>query len=122
MSYNIHNPVQGLTGGFGTALDNAEITVFSWSEKMNSKVFSQRFNRELSTLGFPEELTEKIKAVSKVFGVTRHLANSMIFGHILPPRDELDKIAEIMEVCPQWLGGATDRKKSYPIRETADQV
>ncbi|KTD62483.1 hypothetical protein [Legionella shakespearei] len=89
---------------------------------MNSKVFSQRFNRELASLGFPEELTEKTKAVSKVFGVTRHLANSMIFGHILPNSDTLDKIAEILEVCPQWLGGATDRKKAYPGRETAESV
>lgn len=94
----------------------------SWSEKMNSKVFSQRFNRELSTLGFPEDLVEKTKAVAKVFGVTRHLANALIFGHALPNKDELDKIAEILEVCPQWLSGATDRKKAYPGRETADSV
>ncbi len=89
---------------------------------MNSKVFSQRFNRELALLGFPEELAEKIKAVSKVFGVTRHLANAMIFGHILPDKDQLDKISEILEVCPQWLSGATDRKKAYAGRETADSV
>ena len=95
---------------------------FSWSEKMNSKIFSQRFNRELSALGFPEELAEKTKAVSKVFGVSRHLANSMIFGHMLPKAEELDKIAEILEVCPQWLGGATDRKKTYLSREVADNI
>ncbi|WP_133128556.1 hypothetical protein [Legionella nagasakiensis] len=89
---------------------------------MNSKVFSQRFNRELSLLGFPEEIHEKTKAVAKVFGVTRHLANAMIFGHILPPDAQLDKIAEILEVCPQWLSGASDRKKAYSGRETADQI
>lgn len=87
---------------------------------MNSKVFSQRFNRELATLGFPEELTEKIKAVSKVFDISRHLANSLIFGHILPQDEQLDKIASILEVCPQWLSGITDRKKTYASRETAD--
>jgi len=86
---------------------------------MNCKVFSQRFNRELSLLGFPEDLAEKTKAVAKVFDVTRHLANAMIFGHILPAEEQLDKIAEILEVCPQWLGGVTDRKKAYPGRETA---
>lgn len=84
---------------------------------MNSKVFSQRFNLELSILGFPEELSEKIKAVAKVFGVTRHLANAMIFGHLLPSLDQLDKIAQILEVCPQWLSGATDRKKAYPTKK-----
>ena len=87
---------------------------------MNSKVFSQRFNRELASLGFPEELAEKIKAVSKVFDVSRHLANSLIFGHVLPDAERLDKIASILEVCPQWLGGTTDRKKAYSSRETAD--
>jgi hypothetical protein len=94
--------------------------IFSWSEKMNRKVFSQRFNRELAVLGFPEDLTEKIKAVSKVFGITRHLANSLIFGHILPGNEQLDKIAEILEVCPQWLSGSTNRKKAYSNRETAE--
>lgn len=86
---------------------------------MNSKVFSQRFNRELSLLGLPEELTEKTKAVAKVFGVTRHLANGMLFGNVLPSDDQMDKIAEILEVCPQWLSGATDRKKAYSPRESA---
>lgn len=89
---------------------------------MNSKLFSQRFNRELAVLGFPEDLTEKTKAVSKVFGVTRHLANSMIFGHALPDQNQLDKIAEILEVCPQWLCGITDRKKAYSGRETTESV
>ena len=89
---------------------------------MNSKVFSQRFNRELATLGFPEDLAEKTKAVSKVFGITRHLANSLIFGHVLPNNDQLDKISEILEVCPQWLSGTTDRRKAYTGRETADSV
>lgn len=89
---------------------------------MNSKVFSQRFNRELTALGFPEDLVEKTKAVAKVFGVTRHLANSLIFGHVLPNNQQLETISEILEVCPQWLSGASDRKKAYPGRETADSV
>ena len=57
---------------------------------MNSKTFSQRFNRELSLIGFPDELTEKTKAVAKVFGVSRHLANSMLFGYCLPNMEQAD--------------------------------
>lgn len=87
---------------------------------MNSKVFSQRFNSQLSLLDFPEELSEKIKAVSKVFNVTRHLANAMIFGHLLPSTEQLDKIAKILEVCPQWLSGTTDKKKIYSGQETTE--
>lgn len=89
---------------------------------MNSKVFSQRFNRELSALGFPEDLSEKTKAVAKVFDVTRHLANAMLFGYTLPPEEQLDKIARILEVCPEWLGGKTDRKKAYVEREEVEKV
>lgn len=79
---------------------------------MSSKVFSQRFNRELSLLDFPEELTEKIKAVAKVFGVTRHMANAMIFGQITPNDEQLNKIAQVLEVCPEWLSGRTERRKT----------
>ena len=60
---------------------------------MNSKTFSQRFNRELSLIGFPDDLNEKTKAVAKVFGVSRHLANAMLFGYSLPSIEQLDKIA-----------------------------
>lgn len=88
---------------------------------MNSKIFSQRFNRELSLLGFPEGLTEKTTAVVKVFEVSRHLANAMIFGNkVLLSPEQLDKIAAILEVCPQWLSGVTDRKKPYTARDTVD--
>jgi len=86
---------------------------FQGAKKMNRKVFSQRFNRELSSMGLPEELSEKVKAVSKVFGVSRHLANAMIFGHLLPNKEQLDRIACVLEVCPNWLSGISDRKKAY---------
>lgn len=80
---------------------------------MNSKIFSQRFNRELSLNGFPEELSEKTKAVSKVFGVSRHLANAMLFGYNLPSIEQLYTIAEILEVCPLWLSGQTEKRKAF---------
>lgn len=84
---------------------------------MNSKVFSERFNRELALSGFPNDLAEKTKAVTKAFNVTSYLANAMIFGHLVPPYDQLDKIASVLEVCPEWLCGNTDRKKMYTARE-----
>ncbi len=79
---------------------------------MNSKVFAQRFNRELASLDFPEDLTEKIKAVAKVFGVSRHMANAMIFGHVMPTEEQLNRISQVFEVCPDWLSGRTERRKS----------
>ena len=87
---------------------------------MNIKVFSQRFNRELTLMDLPDDLSEKTKAVAKVFSVTRHMANAMIFGHMLPPKEQLDRIAEILDVCPHWLSGETEKRKAYSGRETVD--
>ena len=87
---------------------------------MNIKVFSQRFNRELAFMDLPDDLAEKTKAIAKVFSVTRHMANAMIFGHLIPPENQLERIAEILDVCPEWLSGKTDRRKAYSGRETVD--
>lgn len=87
---------------------------------MNSKTFSQRFNRELNLIGFPDDLNEKTKAVAKVFGVSRHLANAMLFGYSLPSMEQLDKIAAILEVCPLWLSGTTERRKGYTKEALAE--
>lgn len=89
---------------------------------MNTKIFSQRFNRELSMMGLPDDLNEKIKAVSKVFSVTRHLANAMMFGQSAPSAEILDRIAQILEVCPEWLSGETSRRKAYPERMTSEET
>lgn len=87
---------------------------------MNRKTFSQRFNREISVMGLPEDLNEKVKAVSKVFNVTRYLANAMLFGHAILSESELDHIARVLGVCPQWLCGNTERRKAYPGEELED--
>lgn len=87
---------------------------------MHAKVFSQRFNRELAAMDLPEDLNEKIKAIAKVFSVTRHMANAMLFGHLMPPTDQLDRIAEILDVCPNWLSGNTEKRKAYSGRETIE--
>ena len=89
---------------------------------MNSKLFAQRFNRELALLGFPEDLNEKIKAITKVFSVNRHIANGLIFGHFLPQADLLENIAAELEVCADWLSGATDKKRAYVARELEEMA
>jgi hypothetical protein len=89
---------------------------------MNAKVFSQRFNKELTLLGFPGELDKKIKAVADTFGVTRYLANAMIFGDVLPPEEHLNNIARILEVCPKWLSGKTDKRKDSAHRELTEDA
>lgn len=87
---------------------------------MKNQVFSERFNRELTQLDLPDDPSERPKAVAKVFGVSRHLANAMILGQMSPSEVELNRIAAILEVCPQWLCGDADKKKGYSRRETAE--
>ena len=87
---------------------------------MNKKVFSERFNNELTVNDFPAELADKTKAIAKVFGVSRHFANGMIFGDQLPSVEQLNKIAEVLDVCPQWLCGKAKKKKSFSHREVSD--
>jgi hypothetical protein len=87
---------------------------------MTHKIFSERFNRELSLLDLPEESADKIKAVAIVFNIKRHQANALILGHLSPSAEELEKIAEVLDVCPQWLAGKTEKKKSYSRRESAE--
>ena len=70
---------------------------------MNIKIFTERFNRELAMSGFPDDFSEKTKAVSKVFGVNAHLAHAMIFGHMCPSQEQLHRIAEILEAETERL-------------------
>jgi hypothetical protein len=37
----------------------------------------------------------------------------MLFGYSLPNVEQLYKIAEILEVCPLWLSGQTERRKAF---------
>ena len=41
----------------------------------------------------------------------------MLFGYLLPAPEELKKIAEILEVCPLWLSGQTEKRTTYVERE-----
>lgn len=90
---------------------------FQGSEKMNSKVFSQRFNRELELLRFPTDPRERVDAVAKVFGVKPYLANNIIFGEISLTKDQLYNIARILDVCPHFLSGLTEKRKAFPEKE-----
>ena len=84
---------------------------------MNGKVFTQRFNRELAALDFPTDIKEKVIAVNKVFGLKKQIANDMIFGYIFPTSNQLLHIARILDVCPAWLCGDTERKRTFPEKE-----
>lgn len=87
---------------------------------MNKKIFSQRFNREIMLLDFPEEFEKKIKAVKKFFGINHYLATSMLFGHVAPTGEQLERIAAALDVCPLWLSGVNDKKAQYSRKVTTE--
>ena len=93
---------------------------------MNHKTFCLRFNRELSQLGFPEEANERKEAVHKVFSVSRQSANALVFGNQLPADEDenavVNKIAMVLEVCPQWLVGVSNKRKVYSSKEAAESA
>lgn len=89
---------------------------------MNRKIFSERFNRELAMMGFPDEVADKTQAIVKSFRVTSYLANGMIFGHLIPPEPHLSKIAAALDVCVDWLCGVTDKKKPYTPQDVVVQT
>jgi len=80
---------------------------------MNAKLFSQRFNREIACFGLPDDLAEKTKGIARVFGMSRHMAHSLLFGYNMPDDEWLDKIASTLEICPMWLSGRTNKRKAY---------
>jgi len=89
---------------------------------MNRKIFSERFNRELALMGFPDDVADKTQAIVKTFRVTSYLANGMIFGHLIPSEPQLSKISAALDVSVDWLCGVTDKKKAYTPVETLEPV
>ncbi len=87
---------------------------------MTNKTFAERFNRELAQFGLPEEKNEKLRAMAKVFKISGYLANEFILGHSIPTDEQLEKIASVLDVCPQWLCGKTEKKKSVSRREVTE--
>ena len=95
--------------------DNARVTMFETPylyDMLDGKVYPLLADGAYAWDAGMTKITFKIKAVAKVFGVSRHLANAMIFGQLMPSEEQLNKIAQVLEVCPEWLSGRSERRKS----------
>jgi hypothetical protein len=77
---------------------------------MTNKVFSERLNHELNSIGMPERIDERIVTFSKVFKMPRYKSEAILNGNVLPDTELLQKLAIELEVSTAWLLG-DDRDK-----------
>jgi hypothetical protein len=70
---------------------------------MFKKDFSFKLNEELDLLGFPIEDLERISALSKVLGIKRFEAASILHGEMLPNPELMNKLTTELQINMQWL-------------------
>jgi hypothetical protein len=70
---------------------------------MTNKLFSERLNKELDSIDFPENHEQRIEALSKLIKVHRFTADSLLRGSSRPDKTILNLLAEEFEVNPDWL-------------------
>jgi hypothetical protein len=70
---------------------------------MLKKDFSFKLNEELDLLGFPTGDHDRISALSKVLGIKRFEAASILHGEVLPNNEIINKISTELQINTQWL-------------------
>ncbi len=61
-------------------------------------------------MGLPVDTNEKIKAIAKVFNISRHVAHELLYSNLLPEKEVLNIIAKVLEVNPEWLKGESKKR------------
>lgn len=77
---------------------------------MANRLFSERLNHELSEIGIPERMDERVVIFSKVFKTPRYKSAAILNGDLLPDTQLLQELATELEVSTAWLLGK-DRNK-----------
>lgn len=77
---------------------------------MTNRAFCDRLNKELSDIGMPERMEERVVMFSKVFKTPRYKSQEILNGNILPDTRLLQELAKELEVSTAWLLGK-DRSK-----------
>lgn len=70
-----------------------------------AKQFAQRLNHCLDETDAPISMRERAVILSRMLDIPKHLAWSMIEGHLLPEPDLMVRIANEFEVDLKWLSG-----------------
>lgn len=72
---------------------------------MTNRDFSVRLNKELSDIGIPEKMEERIDVFSKIFKTPKYRSQEILNGNLLPDTILLQKLAKELEVSTDWLLG-----------------
>jgi len=72
---------------------------------MTNKLFAERLNKELDSIGLPQRSEERIDAFSKLVKVPKFKAEAYLNGITIPDADILSRMAEELEVNSDWLIG-----------------
>ncbi|MBA2657071.1 MAG: hypothetical protein H0U70_08825 [Tatlockia sp.] len=75
---------------------------------MPNKVFAERLNKELDTIGLPTRSDERIEALSKLIKIPKFKAAAFLEGISLPDELTLNRLAQEFEVSIDWLLGKND--------------
>ncbi|WP_298628136.1 hypothetical protein [uncultured Legionella sp.] len=77
---------------------------------MLNKRFSERLNKELDSIGVPEETTERIEVLSKLIKIPKFKAEALLSGTTSPDAAVLAILVQELEVNADWLLGKSDSK------------
>ena len=70
-----------------------------------AKGFADRLNQCLDETGAPIQIRDRANILSKLLGIQKHQAWSLLSGQQLPSDDLLQQIAQEFEVNIDWLSG-----------------
>ena len=77
---------------------------------MSNKLFAERLNRELDTIGVPILEMERIDVFAKLLHIPKFKADAILHGITVPHGELLQKLADELEVNPDWLVGRSNEK------------
>lgn len=78
---------------------------------MSNRRFAERLNKELDGIGVPLRDDERIEVFSKLLKIPRYQAEAFLNGIVIPTSKILDRLADELEVNPDWLIGKSDNRK-----------
>lgn len=70
-----------------------------------TKIFTEKLNQCLDEMDAPVSVRERAVILSKILGITKQQAFSLLEGHEFPNSDLLEQMAFEFEVDINWLIG-----------------
>lgn len=78
---------------------------------MSNKLFAERLNKELDSIGVPPRSNERIEAFSKLIKIPKFKAEAFLDGISIPEINLLGRIADEFEVNAEWLIGKSEQRQ-----------